>query len=83
MARGWESKSVESQMESAEERRALREQPVLTEQEKERLAERSGLELTRTRVLKDLAAATNPRYRLQLEAALAHIDAKLSDIDPT
>jgi len=35
------------------------------------------LELSRTRVLADLATATNPRYRAQLEAALKHLDAKL------
>ncbi|HWE53130.1 MAG TPA: hypothetical protein VG273_25285 [Bryobacteraceae bacterium] len=36
------------------------------------------LQLSRTRVLKDLGAAMNPRYRAQLEAALKHLDAKLS-----
>jgi hypothetical protein len=71
VARGWESKSVESQIEDASSREA--EAPKLTPEEKARRL----LELSRTRVLHDLERATNPRYRAQLEAALAHLNAKL------
>jgi hypothetical protein len=41
-------------------------------------SERQSLELSRTRVIKDLEAATNPRRREQLEAALQHLNRKLA-----
>jgi len=43
-------------------------------------SERKSLELSRTRVLKDLETATNPRRRAQLEAALHHLEAKLAEL---
>jgi hypothetical protein len=76
MARGWESKSVESQMEAAESRRATG-AVAKTEEEIRRQRERESLELSRKRVLKDIESATHPRYRQQLEAALAHLDKQL------
>jgi hypothetical protein len=82
MARGWESKSVESRIESkreeAESKKAARSITPLTEAEVASKREIEMLELSRTRVLADLARATNPRYRVQLEAALKHLDAKLA-----
>lgn len=81
MARGWESKSVESRIESkrdeAESKRASRALTPLTEAEMASRRENEMLELSRTRVLADLASAKNPRYRAQLEAALKHLDTKL------
>jgi hypothetical protein len=79
MARGWESKSVEAQIEAAESRRPGRAGRQTTE-ELERLRQRESLELSRTRVLHDLAAATNPRYRAMLEAALAHLEIKIAEL---
>jgi hypothetical protein len=77
MARGWESKSVESQMESAATRRS---EPVigLSVEQAQVLRQRESLELSRTRILHDLEKAVNPRYRDQLKAALLHLDQKLS-----
>ncbi len=78
MARGWESKSVESQMESAVERRKeIAAVSQLNAEQAQKLRERESLELSRTRVLHDLEAATNPRYREQLQAALRHLEEKL------
>jgi hypothetical protein len=80
MSRGWESKSVEFQMEEAEARRnATRATPPSAEQMRLE-SERRSLELSRTRVLKDIETATNPRRRTQLEAALHHLDAKLAEL---
>jgi hypothetical protein len=77
MARGWESKSVESQIESAEARRTPSAGRRSTEQSAlER--ERNGLELSRTRVLRDLASAASPRRREMLEAALKHLEERLA-----
>lgn len=81
MARGWESKSIESQIESAEHRHSRPAQPPMTPDQLTRLRERESLQLSRTRVLRDLQAATNPRYRETLEAALLHLDQKLAALD--
>lgn len=78
MARGWESKSVESQMEAAEAREADRNRVRLSDEQMQRERERDALLLSRKRVLADLERATSPRYKVQLQAALAHVDAKLA-----
>ena len=72
MARGWESKDIESQQELREQAR----QPVriITAQDQER----HSLELTRKRVANDLDRATHPRHRQQIEGALAHLDAQIA-----
>lgn len=79
MARGWESKSVESQIESAAEfHKAAAASAQFTAEEVTRERERNTLQLSRTRVLHDLETATNERYREQLEAALRHLNNKLA-----
>ena len=80
MARGWESKSVESQIESAESRRAASRSAEIDVIEAERIHQRQSLRLSRTRVLRDLEHANNPRYRKILEAALKHLDEKLAKL---
>jgi hypothetical protein len=80
MARGWESKSVESQIESAESRRAGSRGAEINVIEAERIQQRQSLLLSRTRVLRDLEDANNPRYRKILEAALKHLDEKLAEL---
>ncbi len=80
MARGWESKDVESQLDAAEERARLAKRPKLTPEQAARNRERESLELSRKRVLHDLASTQNPRYRATLEAALKHLDEKLAGL---
>jgi len=80
MARGWESKSVESQIETAESRRAASQRAKISAAEAERFGQRESLLLSRTRVLHDMEHATNPRYRQVLEAALKHLDQKLAEL---
>lgn len=80
MARGWESKSVESQMEAAESRRAAAAGAQINAAESERSRQRQSLLLSRTRVLHDMEHAINPRYRIILEAALKHLDQKIADL---
>jgi len=76
MARGWESKSVESQMDSAAERSVRKENPKTAEQiDRER--KRESLQLTRVRVVHDLESAQHERHKDQLRAALAHLDAEI------
>jgi hypothetical protein len=80
MSRGWESKDVESQQEEAASKRAAARQTPLSAEQVRLQTERNSLELSRTRVLKDLGAATHPRRREQLEAALKHLDRKLAEL---
>ena len=77
MARGWESKSIESQQESAETRRQQSRLPQSTPEQIALQRELESLQMSRTRVLNDLEKVTNPRYRESLEAALRHLNEKL------
>jgi len=80
MARGWESKSVESQVEARESQRAASQAAKIDPVEAERRRQRDSLLLSRTRILHDIQRAQNPRYRETLTAALKHIDGKLSEL---
>jgi hypothetical protein len=73
MARGWESKSVESQIET--DPSADRGEPVTPEQRK-----RGSLELSRRRVLQDLEAARSELRRVSLERALAFLEEELAKL---
>ncbi len=77
VARGWESKSVESQIETALERQERR-FPQPTPEQVQRQRELEGLESSRARVLSDLAKTNHERYRAQLQAALTHLDEKIA-----
>ncbi len=79
MARGWESKSVESQMEDALDRRAVERRPSAGEMAV--TAKRNSILLDRTRIQRDLDNARHPRHREMLSEALKHLDAKLADLD--
>jgi hypothetical protein len=75
MARGWESKSVESQM---EERSAPRERASeRTREDLERDSKRHGIEMSRQRIERELKAARSDTHRAALENALAHLDSEL------
>jgi hypothetical protein len=78
MARGWESKSVESQIEDAD-LRSDRNEP-LTPEQREIRRKRESLELSRRRVLQDLEAARSPVRRTSLEHALAFLDEEISKL---
>src|SRR5579883_158144 len=80
MARGWESKSVESQIESAESRKKARQTPIDPVQAAKQ-HQRESLLLSRTRILHDIEQAQNPRYKQTLNAALKHLDDKLAELE--
>jgi hypothetical protein len=80
MARGWESKSVEGQIESADGQRSSNSAPKLTPEQLERQRRRESLELSRIRVLRDLEAARHPRRRELLQAALRHLEEKIAAV---
>ncbi|MFZ0629988.1 MAG: hypothetical protein WCB76_10275 [Acidobacteriaceae bacterium] len=80
MARGWESKSVEDQVEQrsseASAGAAARQDPETAAARAARLREQQALELQRERILDERTAS--PIRRKALEAALAEIEAKLA-----
>ena len=79
MARGWESKDVESQVAGKETMAAPGKAKKAPDQlEKDR--ERGNLELSRKHILNDLENATHPNHKKSLEAALAHLDQKLEEL---
>lgn len=78
MARGWESKSVESQQADAGEKPEKSRKPVSTE-EAQRFRELETLRLSRQRVLQQLETSQNPRHRTLLQHALAELEKKLHD----
>ncbi len=81
MARGFESKQVESQQEEAA-RGRVRSGPELSAEERLRLERRRTLELSRNRAVSDLSRATAPAHRRMLEQAIAALDAELQALLP-
>jgi hypothetical protein len=79
MARGFESKSVESQQESARDRRRIG--PPVDRADAARRAERATLALARTRAEADLRGASAPAHRTMLEQAIADLDRRIAAID--
>jgi hypothetical protein len=79
MARGWESKSVESQQEASNQRST--DGAVLTPEERARRTQRATLSLARTRALSDLQRACAPAHRAMLEQAIADLDRRLAALD--
>jgi len=72
MARGWESKSIESQQADREAQR--REPAPVPPEEAQRRDARRTVELARARARADLERATAPAHRAMLEAALCALD---------
>jgi hypothetical protein len=80
MARGWESKSVEAQMETADEGARKGPKPPLTDGEKRARHERDSLKLSRAYIVHQIEASTNERYTRSLQQALSEIDEKLAKL---
>jgi hypothetical protein len=77
MARGWESKSVESQQ---DERGSAPRKQKLTSAEVERAQKRESLQLSRSRVAHDLENARTDVHRTALENALKFLDDELAKL---
>jgi hypothetical protein len=76
MARGWESKSVESQQADAP--GGPKKRP--TAEEIERARKRESLELSRSRVMRELEAARTEVHRTALENALKFLNEELAKL---
>ena len=81
MARGWESKDVESQVQDRKTVADNKGQGQKTAEQVKREQEKRGLALSRTRILSSLESATHPNHRKSLEAALAHLDKKIAELN--
>ncbi len=80
MARGWESKDVESQREAWQSRRPAQDTDPDAASRQERNRKRESLQLSRTRVMHDLEAARHPRHKEQLEGALRFLDSEIAKL---
>jgi hypothetical protein len=76
MARGFESKDVESQQ--AEALRPVDRRAPLSSEERVAVERRRTLELTLTRMRNELRMAKAPAYRQTLEAGIAALEAQIS-----
>jgi hypothetical protein len=81
MARGWESKAVEDQIEQANER-ALRQQSLedLSPEERARRERLESLRLSRARTLTQLESATRPAHRQMLQRTLRALEAEMEEL---
>ena len=78
MARGWESKSIESQQDDAGRKPPAG--PELTGEQRERAAERTGLELALAQTQSEISAACKPAHREMLKLRLEAIRARLEGL---
>lgn len=78
MARGFESKSVESQQEEAQRRKILK--PQLSIEAQQREARKTGLELALARTQAEMTAACRPAHREMLKLRLEAIQAQIQDL---
>jgi polyribonucleotide nucleotidyltransferase len=78
MARGWESKSVEGQVEEFKAKADGKQKIKLTREEAETARQREVLGLARARIQSELQTTSNPRRREQLNRALEHIESQLA-----
>jgi hypothetical protein len=81
MAKGWESKSVEGQVQDAQESQPDNKRKPLTPAQIEAHRKREVLLLSRARVADDLQSSSDSRYRDQLTRALADLDAQISRLN--
>jgi hypothetical protein len=81
MARGWESKAVEADIETAESAAKDDGKERLSSAQIEVLRRREGLLLSRSRVLQDLETTRNERYRKMRQETLAHLEAELAKLE--
>ena len=80
MARGWESKSVEAQIEESAAAGDVRGNAALTSEQVEQRRRKSDLKLSRSRVVQQLEQTTNERYAELLRRTLADLDKQIGGL---
>lgn len=81
MARGWESKSVEDQIDNAKADRDAQATLRLSAKDRERQTRKQSIRLSRSRIVSLLETTNSARYRAQLERTLEHLDAQLRELE--
>lgn len=81
MAKGWESKSVEAQIEDSTTRVPEKSKPELTAEQFEARRHKQVLLLARTRVQRDLELSQHQRHTDQLHRALVDLNAQLTALE--
>jgi hypothetical protein len=81
MARGWESKAVEDQMEEAARDQIERQSGSRAPDNFERQQKREGLRLTRSNLVQQLSRARTVTHRQMIHEALREIDKQLAALD--
>jgi len=80
MARGWESKGVESQMEASQSSREESAKKRLTPELAEAQRRKHTLALARNHLQHQLQVSEHPRHRQMIENALTDVDRQLSEL---
>jgi len=80
MARGWESKSVEGQVQEFQDRDESDRKKQVSSAEAASRRQLQILQLSRARVQKDLESSTSARHREQLTRALADLDSQIAKV---
>jgi hypothetical protein len=78
MARGFESKSVESQQEEAQRKKTMR--PALSADEQARQSRKAVLELALAQTQAEMTAACKPAHREMLKLKLDAIQSQIRDL---
>lgn len=78
MARGFESKSVESQQEESQRAKTLG--PALSAEERETKARKDGLELALAQTQSEMLSACKPVHREMLKLRLEAIQGQIRDL---
>ena len=78
VARGFESKSVESQQEESQRVKTLR--PALSAEDLARQSRKAGLELALAQTQSEMSAACRPAHREMLKLRLDAIKAQIRDL---
>lgn len=81
MARGWESKAVEAQLEESEYEPALNPDQKISAEEKQSIFKKKDLMLSRKRVLQQMELSPSERYSELLRRTLAGLDAELAELN--
>lgn len=78
MARGWESKAIESQQDEADRKPANK--PELTPEQRARMQQKAGLELALAETQAQMVAACRPAHREMLQLRLSAIQDQLKGL---
>ncbi len=78
MARGWESKSIEAQIDMAVPSLSADRVKEPDPEKLQLIRKKETILLSRTRVVRELSSTQNPRYKAVLSKALADLDAQLT-----